>query len=478
MLTIGTILFTLGSIIFFTLHWVLRNYDNMTFDEIIFHLSVPLKGTEHGLIKSYMLESGIPIVLMSILESNAAGFVYTTFNHREIIKIIIFLVLLLYFILAIIDAMDEMGIFTFIKHRTKKNKFVEDNYVDPRKVKLTFPKKKKNLIYIFSESLETTYLSKDLGGNSKTNLMPEISKLAVDNINFSNTNKLGGALKLTNSNWTTAGMVTETSGLFLRLTPTKKNKSRKFLGGLYSIGEILAKEGYSNTLMIGSDAVFGARDKYFRDHGNYKIIDYPYMLKNNMLPSGYHKWWGCEDSKLFNFAKDEIVSLSKSNKPFNISLLTVNTHHIGGYVEPDNNSNYSKHYSKAIYGSDKEIAEFINWVEKQTFAKDTVIVLCGDHLSMDKKYFNDLDKNYKRTVFNLIVNSDVKPSNTHNREFCTMDLFPTTLASLGVKIVGNRLGLGTNLFSTKATLMEEVGPDKFNDEIDYSSSFYNEKIIK
>lgn len=40
-----------------------------------------------------------------------------------------------------------------------------------------------------------------------------------------------------------------------------------------------------------------------------------------------------------------------------------------------------------------------------------------------------------------------------------MDLFPTMLASLGVQIEGNRLGLGTNLFSDKKTLMKELGGD-------------------
>ena len=37
-----------------------------------------------------------------------------------------------------------------------------------------------------------------------------------------------------------------------------------------------------------------------------------------------------------------------------------------------------------------------------------------------------------------------------------MDMFPTTLASLGAVIDGDRLGLGTNLFSDKPTLAENL----------------------
>ena len=38
-----------------------------------------------------------------------------------------------------------------------------------------------------------------------------------------------------------------------------------------------------------------------------------------------------------------------------------------------------------------------------------------------------------------------------------MDLFPTTLSSMGVEIEGNKLGLGTDLFSNEETLMEKLG---------------------
>ena len=35
--------------------------------------------------------------------------------------------------------------------------FIDDNYVDPASVNLSFPEKKINLIYIFLESMEITY---------------------------------------------------------------------------------------------------------------------------------------------------------------------------------------------------------------------------------------------------------------------------------------------------------------------------------
>ena len=58
-----------------------------------------------------------------------------------------------------------------------------------------------------------------------------------------------------------------------------------------------------------------------------------------------------------------------------------------------------------------------------------------------------------------------------------MDFFPTTLASLGVTIEGERLGLGTNLFSDQATLAEEYGYETMFSELSRTSVFYNNEIL-
>lgn len=68
--------------------------------------------------------------------------------------------------------------------------------------------------------------------------------------------------------------------------------------------------------------------------------------------------------------------------------------------------------------------------------------------------------------------------NNTNRSFSTLDLFPTTLSALGVSIEGNRLGLGTNLFSEEMTLMEKLGFDEFSNELSKTSSFYNQQIMQ
>ena len=64
-----------------------------------------------------------------------------------------------------------------------------------------------------------------------------------------------------------------------------------------------------------------------------------------------------------------------------------------------------------------------------------------------------------------------------NREYTTLDLYPTTLAALGVQIEGNRLGLGTNLYSGEKTLAEKYGLDYLNVELLKDSKLYRKKLL-
>ena len=183
--------------------------------------------------------------------------------------------------------------------------------------------------------------------------------------------------------------------------------------------------------------------------------------------------WGYEDSKLFEFAKEEITKLSKEDKPFNFTMLTSNTHHIGGYLEKDCKKKYKNNYNNVIYCSASQINEFVSWIQKQDFYEDTTIVIVGDHVSMQPDLYPN---GTNRKAYNLFINSSIEPINYKNRSFTNMDLFPTTLASLGVEIDGDRLGLGTNLFSDKKTLLEKYGKKEFDKKINLNSKLYESEF--
>ena len=83
---------------------------------------------------------------------------------------------------------------------------------------------------------------------------------------------------------------------------------------------------------------------------------------------------------------------------------------------------------------------------------------------------------YTRTIYNVFINTDIKEVNNKNRIFTAMDMYPTTLGALGASIEGSRLGLGTDLFSDKKTIPEEIGIEMFNKELKKNSVYYYEYI--
>ena len=89
----------------------------------------------------------------------------------------------------------------------------------------------------------------------------------------------------------------------------------------------------------------------------------------------------------------------------------------------------------------------------------------------------NVEKDYERTIYNSIINPAIRPQKEKERKFGTFDFFPTTLASLGAEIEGERLGLGTNLFSTEQTLTEKYGFEYANKQIAGKSEYYNKNIL-
>lgn len=396
------------------------------------------------------------------------------FKHSRLISI---LVTILFCIFCFILSFNLLHINDYINAQLSSSKLFEENYVDGKKNKIEFPENKRNLIYIYAESLEATNFSIENGGLVQDSYIPNLEKLALENINFSHNNKLGGAIQVNNTHWTMAALVAHTAGIPLKISVTS-NHYKGFsdsLPGVYNLGDILNENGYNNFFMLGSDADFGGRKDFFERHGNYVIYDYYYAKKENYIDKDYRVWWGYEDAKLFKFAKEKILEAHKLGKPFNFTLLTADTHFRDGYMDASCEKKFKSKYANSFYCSDNKIIEFINWIKEQKFYENTTIVIAGDHLTMNSNFYND--NNYQRTIYNTFINSPITPIKDKNRLFTTFDLFPTTLASLGVKIEGNKLGLGVNLFSEEQTLLEKIGLDKFNDEISKKSFYYDNVLL-
>lgn len=479
-LTVCLLVFSaLSFLCFFSALWYVSVCGRVGFDSLLYTLTSGLGGVQSGLVMQYLLNAALPAF------SCTAGLGFVLFfpwkklrflPPKRWVSVSVSLVLST---VLLGHALWNVELPQYILAQMQSSTLFETEYKDPSRVSIVFPEQKRNLIYIMLESMETSYLSKDLGGAIDYNLIPELTQLAIDNVNFSHNESVGGFREVTGSGWTIGAMVSQTSGVPLK-TPSNLadrfngyGKNGEFLPGLTTLGDILHENGYNQALMVGSNADFGGRKTFYSTHGTDTVYDLYTAWDDGIVENGYQVWWGMEDMYLFRYAKQEILELATGDQPFAFTMLTVDTHHVGGYKCSLCGNDHAENYENVIRCASRQVSEFVSWLQQQDFYENTTIIIAGDHRSMDNGYFTrNTEEGYERHIYNCFINAAATPVSIANRDFTTLDMFPTTLAAMGCTIEGNRLGLGTNLFSDTPTLAESMGYDAFCTEVAKDSDFY------
>jgi len=472
-------LVTLSALLAASITWMFKTWNYLTMDELMYQLRAPMDGTNRNMIMDYIW-SCIPLTVIVLAVSIILLFLL---RKKKVIYRILIGVLFLgaagiisYYLWYTWDRLD---IGNYAENKSTYSEFIDVNYIDPADTELTFPETKRNLIYIFLESVETTYADTENGGAFEENYIPHLTEMAQEYEDFSGSSTdLNGGHSMPYTTWTAGALFGQTSGLPLSI-PIDGNSmdtQDSFFPGIVTLGDILEQQGYEQVFMIGSDANFGGRKLYFTEHGNYDIEDYYYFTEIGKIPEDRWVWWGFEDLYLFDFAKEKLTELGQSGEPFNLTLLTVDTHFEDGYVCEECGNEYGDdQYANVISCSDRQIDQFVKWIQQQDFYENTTIVISGDHPTMDSDFCGDVDSDYDRRVYTTYINSAVQADDAEMvRNYTTFDNFPTTLASLGVEIAGDRLGLGTNLFSDTLTLTETYGIQRMSGELQKESKLMQE----
>ena len=470
------VLFTgLAAFSWLTWLWQARHWDNIKLIEIFSMLKISVEGTSEVIMRDFWLTAVLPsAALIAVL--TVTLILLRRWKGVRLFSRIGAAVAFLAFVAAAVFAAYRLDLKGYLNSSAVESEFIETHYVDLNTVELKFPEKKRNLIYIWLESVESTYSDKEHGGAFDRDVIPELTAIAAENPTFTGGEGIvNGGISTLGTTWTMGALFAQTSGLPLKIPITNNSMSFQdtFFPGVTTLGDILADEGYQQAFLIGSDGKFGGRRVYFTEHGNYTVWDHPYSQEVGEIPADYKVWWGYEDQRLFTFAKKHITDMAATGEPFNFSMLTVDTHFPDGYVCPLCDENYEgSQYSMVMSCSSKQIAEFLDWIKAQPFYENTTVVLSGDHITMNVDYCADIDPDYQRKVYTVILNPAPGVEDPgYGRTYATMDLFPTTLAALGVEIEGDRLGLGTNLYSGKATLMETFGFTELDRLLGYHSEF-------
>ena len=481
--------------------WGQINYGNTTLDQILFYLKMPLEGTStsfaQNVLHSVLLPSlllFLPLLLLSVIPARSKSYGITLPHgvHLPLLPLrfplrLAYPLLLVWLAVLLVQSNSMLKIDAFITSRLNASTFIEENYVSPDEVSIAFPEQKRNLITVYLESYETTPQDAASGGVLDVNLIPEMTAIAQEHTSFSRNDRITGAAVPLRSSWTMAGLIAQTAGLPLLNIINEGQHADTLLPAAITLGDLLKEQGYRLMFLAGSDFTFGGRRAYYRAHGDYEIWDLLSAREEGILPPDYYEGWGFEDLKLYEYAKEKISELAQSGQPFHFAMLTVDTH-TPGYICPecpavyDGGGSDSLLYANALRCSSLQFSKFLSWCQAQPFYENTTIVVTGDHQTMQEYFYLSLldqsaSENLEHYVYNAFINSAAQPVQETNRLFTTLDFFPTVLASLGATIEGDRLALGTNLFSDRETLSEQYGEDYLLAELEKKSIFYEEHLL-
>ncbi len=237
-----------------------------------------------------------------------------------------------------------------------------------------------NVVWIYAESLERTYLDESVFPG----LMPRLAELVKEGLDFRDIASPEGG------GWTIAGLVTSQCGIPLTAARGDENslgRMRAFLPGAHCLGDFLKGQGYRNLFLGGADSGFAAKGRFLQQHGFDEVRDLAHYRQAGIAPEHFSNW-GLHDDVLLEDAFDTFLQLSAAGTPFMLNALTMDTHHPAGHLpEACRDVRYDSPLGDigllhAIKCSDMLIARLIERIRASDYADDTLIVLASDHLAM------------------------------------------------------------------------------------------------
>ena len=283
----------------------------------------------------------------------------------------------------------------------------------------------KNLLFVFLEGFEAIYTDENLFPG----LTPNLKALNEEGWQLDNMQQVEG------SGWTMAGIVSSLCGTPLLYESSFGGNEVLFsrmLDKATCLPDVLNDAGYQQIFMGGAALGFANKGSFLREHGFDTTLG-RHELVNELADPNYVTGWGLYDDSLFSQALEQFNSLAASEQPFNLTLLTVDTHHPIGEPsascsEYDQIDNSILH---AVHCTDYLLGKFLDQVKAHPAYEDTVVVLVSDHLAMRNNAFPLFPENYQRRLYFNVLNSSVA---AEREIFATpLDIAPTVLQLLGVQ---------------------------------------------
>lgn len=280
----------------------------------------------------------------------------------------------------------------------------------------------KNLVFIYMESFERTYLDEKLFPGAA----PNLQALRQQALNFDSISNAW------NANLSFGGMYASFTGSVLtpRHLPAGLNSgiNMGFGSRMASFPWILHQAGYRQMFILGPEVEFAGVNVLLEREGFDEMISC-----GTRGESPRH--WGCYDRELFEYAFDKYRQLIAGKQPFHLMLFTIDTHAPNGFVDPESipfeQGTGQPDLLKAIHKTDYEVSRFIRRLQETPGWENTCVILASDHLAPPNTLTDRLEKSPRRYHLNMVLNSGKTGVVTTPGK--TFDIAPTVLELLQVR---------------------------------------------
>lgn len=420
-------------------HWINRFFGRPDIDQIAYHLQFGAQGLEASdpaIAERFLLWCVLlPFVLLATVLLTERWAIAAC-RYRRVLracpvlpKLALLSVVLLWLVqLSVVDYLaSSMGPDYFARH-----------YVKPSTVAV-HGSRPKNLVLIYVESLEAGYGNRRVFGS---NLIAPLTDLGASSFR--------SFVQAPGTGWTIAAMVATQCAIPLKRVTifdenTQGEQVRSFLPNATCLGDILARHGYRNVFMGGASASFAGKGRFLRAHHYHEVLGKEDWQAQGVREASMNGW-GLFDHALFSRARARLSQLHAAGQPFNLTLLTVDTHEPSGHLSHSCARRGHRGFTGVIRCTAAEVADFVRFVRERGYLADTNIVILGDHTARRNPLSDTLERMPERTLFNAFIGATLPPRN--REQLLHFDLLPTILEFSGFSVDGGRLGLGYSGFNT------------------------------
>ncbi|WP_053354120.1 LTA synthase family protein [Leucobacter musarum] len=339
----------------------------------------------------------------------------------------------------------------------------------------------RNLIVIYLESMENTFSDDDLFEKDMLAPVEDVTR-GWQTIDDYRQYEGGG--------WTMSGILSTQCGVPLRSASSTADiselnemdsadgKAAPYLAGATCLGDVLADQGYRNVYLGGADASFAGKGAFLSTHGYDEIDDLNVWKAEG--ETEVRGDWGLSDRRLFAQAKDKVDELHAGDQPFNLTMLSLDTHEgprLYDYCTRDTDAVMTS----ITYCSMQQVAGFVEYLDQQGYLDDTAVVLMGDHQKMIAEggsFWDELKDLDHRTIFNRIWSPD--GLRVARDDLDQMSMYPTLLELTGLEVQDHRAGIGVSALTDGSDVPHgsilDLSAEEYRDLVTSRSSEFYQRL--